>query len=83
MKRRKAKIELLTPDLDPSIPFVPGYDLLDQTSLQNRSSLKDSDIAAIALALWELSGSEAKNQHRSLWREAHAASSFEGGSFGE
>lgn len=90
MKKRRAKIELLTPDLDLSVTFTPGYDLLDEppraadkTSDTSHARLKESEVLAIALSLWELSGTEQNSSPRSLWREAHAAHSFEGGNCNE
>ncbi len=69
---KRPKIELLTPDLDLSITFVPGYDLLEQNSDQ----LSEAEVNAIALTLWELSGSEQPSCP--AWRATQLADSYEG-----
>ena len=47
---KRPKIELLSPDLDLSTPFIPGYDLVEQKN----GTLMQEQILAIALTLWEL-----------------------------
>lgn len=56
MMSKTPRIPLLTPDLDRTVTFIPGYCLIDQREMHRSSP---TQIAAIALALWELSGEEA------------------------
>ena len=65
---RKPRIELLTPDLDLSLTFIPDYNLLSNRSVP---------ICAIALALWELSGSDSA-ERSSRWRDSQIGDSLEG-----
>lgn len=62
------RIELLTPELDTSILFIPGYDLYSENlSAQNAQDATPEQIAAIALALWENSGEQIQQPARSVW----------------
>lgn len=70
---RKPRLELMSPNLDGSLAFVPGYDLLEK----KRVSLSSHDLAGIALALWELSSSP--DASSTLWKQSQFDSSFEGG----
>jgi hypothetical protein len=75
MKKTAAKIELLTPDLDTSIRFIPGYDLQDA----NCSKPNKTQIAAIALALLELTALDSKLAN-SNWVVSQKIVNFEGSS---
>ena len=55
MNRRRARVELLTSNLDTSVTFVPGFDLLTAT----KANPTEEEILAIALALNVLTGAEA------------------------
>jgi hypothetical protein len=56
---KTARIELLTPDLDTTVRFVPGYDLCEKTALSpDKKVATPEQVAAIALALWDMSAGE-------------------------
>ncbi len=65
---KTARIELLTPELDMTVRFIPGYDLYEKKLAgHNELSTSPEQITAIALALWEISGEEPQQTTRSLW----------------
>jgi hypothetical protein len=56
---KTARIELLTPDLDTTVRFVPGYDLGKKTTISpDKKGATPEQVVAIALALWDVSAGE-------------------------
>jgi len=69
---KQARLELLTPDLDRSVTFFPGYDLAQRTTGEHSPVL----ISAIALALHELTAQPSVSP--AAWKLTQSDLSFEG-----